>query len=357
MGSKGRRAGRGSLAALAVFATLVVLLACEGALRVLVAWAPPRGSNGFVRFMTQQPEVTLGLIADSALFRKSDDPALGWEPVPGGSRGPVRINRAGFRGADVPTEPKPGTVRIALIGDSETFGESLRDEETIPGQLERILNAGGGAPAYEVLNFGVIGYNTAQELAWLRKKALAYRPSLVVLYYVFNDPEIHSPIVFAESGWARWSYLYHFIQYSRHALRTLDEQRLAAGSTVSYYLGLHDSVYFEATRAILREMSRSLAERGIPMMLLIAPEIFEVADFGDRYPYAAVHRKLAALASADLVVVDPLPALHERFPDPRRLWVSDFDPHKNGDANAVIADVLARRIRERRGAPEGPAGR
>jgi hypothetical protein len=86
-----------------------------------------------------------------------------------------------------------------FLGDSETFGESLRENETVPGHLEAALNAAGGQ-RFEVLNFGVVAYNTGQEFALLKKRSMQFDPSIVVLYYVFNDPEIAAPIAFTKAG-------------------------------------------------------------------------------------------------------------------------------------------------------------
>jgi hypothetical protein len=63
-------------------------------------------------------------------------------------------------------------------------------EDAFPAVLERSLagcEALGGRTV-EVLNFGVSGYGTAQELLTLRTRALAYRPDLVLLaFFPGND--------------------------------------------------------------------------------------------------------------------------------------------------------------------------
>ena len=50
---------------------------------------------------------------------------------------------------------EPGTVKVACIGDSITFGALLRDRESncYPAQLEKLLGEG-----YSVRNFGVNGH-------------------------------------------------------------------------------------------------------------------------------------------------------------------------------------------------------
>lgn len=100
-----------------------------------------------------------------------------------------RINAQGFRGDDFTLQKKAGVRRIACLGDSFTFGHGVRQEDAYPSQMEAILNAAAGVKAFEVLNFGVGGYNTKQEAILLEEKVLPYDPDLVILQYMFNDTE------------------------------------------------------------------------------------------------------------------------------------------------------------------------
>jgi hypothetical protein len=73
--------------------------------------------------------------------------------------------------------------------DSYTLGVGVEFDDIFSKRLERRLNGRG---PYEVINFGVNGYNTAQELATFREVAAAFHPDLVIVAYVLNDadPEI-----------------------------------------------------------------------------------------------------------------------------------------------------------------------
>ena len=91
-------------------------------------------------------------------------------------------NSRGLRGAREYAVPKPaGVTRIALFGDSFTFGEDVSDEETFAQQMERLL------PGVEVLNFGVHGYGHDQMLLYLREALPIYRPDVVLIGYVTDD--------------------------------------------------------------------------------------------------------------------------------------------------------------------------
>jgi hypothetical protein len=93
----------------------------------------------------------------------------------------VRTSSAGLRDREHSLAKPPRVVRVAVLGDS--FAEALQvaAEQTFWAVLEREL---GRCPAYagltvEVMNFGVGGYGTAQELLMLQDQALEYRPDLV----------------------------------------------------------------------------------------------------------------------------------------------------------------------------------
>ena len=115
-------------------------------------------------------------------------PIRGWAVAPdvrnldvfGGKR--LNTDSHGLRGArEVAFEKPPGTLRIAVFGDSFTFGEEVSDDETFAHQLELLL------PGVEVLNFGVHGYGHDQELLYLREALPLYHPDIVLVGHVTDD--------------------------------------------------------------------------------------------------------------------------------------------------------------------------
>ncbi len=98
-----------------------------------------------------------------------------------------RINSAGMRDYEYPLVKGNGFFRIVCLGDSVTFGAGVELEQVYPKVLEKLLNTKSDEIRYEVLNFGVGGYNTAQEAVALKEKALQYRPDLVLVGFNLND--------------------------------------------------------------------------------------------------------------------------------------------------------------------------
>jgi hypothetical protein len=101
----------------------------------------------------------------------------------------VRINSDGLRDREHAKEKPPHTLRIAVVGDSYAEAFQVEREQTFWYALERDLRV---CPALkgenvEVINFGVSGYGTAQELLTLREKVWDYAPDVVLLAVTTNN--------------------------------------------------------------------------------------------------------------------------------------------------------------------------
>ena len=128
-----------------------------------------------------------------------DDPDRGWSLNPGasfqwqgeGDRPFIHVNKDGLRDREHTKEKPPKTYRIAVLGDS--FAEALQVpmENTFWWKMRKQLNKKCSAlrdRKVEVINFGVQGYGTAQELMTLRHKVWEYSPDLVLLaFFPGND--------------------------------------------------------------------------------------------------------------------------------------------------------------------------
>ena len=108
----------------------------------------------------------------------------------GGHERVVRVttNASGLRGAELPTGRTPGVRRVLALGDSFTFGDAVEAEEAWPAQLERLLNGGASPGRWHVVNAGIPGHGTGQQLLLSRLLEERVRPDVVVLgFTVVND--------------------------------------------------------------------------------------------------------------------------------------------------------------------------
>lgn len=103
--------------------------------------------------------------------------AEGWYTEEG--RAYVRVNDAGMRDVAHARGKPPGVLRIAVLGDSYTEAIQVERERSYPALLEKHLARCAGP--VEVLNFGVSGFGTAQELLTLRERVWQYAPDVVLL--------------------------------------------------------------------------------------------------------------------------------------------------------------------------------
>ncbi len=138
------------------------------------------------------------------IARQSSDPDLRVENIPGGWMKTILYDRAhevvkvveahvnaqGFRGPVVEQPKPPGVFRIACLGDSQTFGHGVADGESWPENLAAALHEELPAQRIEVLNCGVGGYETEEELALYEKRVSAFTPDLVLLGFFLNDTAV-----------------------------------------------------------------------------------------------------------------------------------------------------------------------
>jgi hypothetical protein len=135
-------------------------------------------------------EVAFRITGMAPLSQSAWDYSRGWQLQPGASgwqrsegHAYVTINREGLRGPEVPLAKPPDTVRIAVLGDSFTEALHVPYQQSFCAVAERALNRCGalGGRRAQVIDFGVSGYGTAQELLTLREKVWRYSPDIVVL--------------------------------------------------------------------------------------------------------------------------------------------------------------------------------
>ncbi len=97
------------------------------------------------------------------------------------------INSYGLRDIEREINKEPEAIRIAVFGDSLTFGSGVGLEDTFPKLLEKRLNS-YYQKEIQVFNFGVGGYNTSMEFIYLKEKFELFLPDIVFfIFYTGND--------------------------------------------------------------------------------------------------------------------------------------------------------------------------
>lgn len=122
------------------------------------------------------------------------DPVLGGKLRPNAKgifskegRSYVQTNSLGFRDREWESNQASRQLRIAVLGDSYTEAVQVEQSQTFCRVAERNLRAEFPAKNIEVMNFGVSGYGTAQELILFREVVRDFAPSIVVVAFLSGN--------------------------------------------------------------------------------------------------------------------------------------------------------------------------
>jgi lysophospholipase L1-like esterase len=118
-------------------------------------------------------------------FYKYDE-LLGWRNKPGAAgvfstpefSTSVTINSKGLRDKEREYKKPAGIKRVIVLGDSFTWGWGVEEKDKFTEILNNKLPSN-----YEVINMGVSGYGTDQELLTLEREGLKYNPDLVIVAF------------------------------------------------------------------------------------------------------------------------------------------------------------------------------
>ena len=162
--------------------------------------------------------LTVGLVAAEAIFWVRDDgafphvnlyrpdPVLGVRLVPGSEQrlafggNPVthlRINRDGYRGADL---PPPAADEVLVVGDSQVFGLGVEEDQTFSARLAAARKGGvvnGGVPTYGPAEYKAV---VAEMLAKRHPKTVVFTINMVNDLFEAAHPNVERHAVW--DGWA-----------------------------------------------------------------------------------------------------------------------------------------------------------
>jgi D-alanyl-lipoteichoic acid acyltransferase DltB (MBOAT superfamily) len=248
--------------------------------------------------------------------------------------GMVSINRWGMRDKDYERTPPPNTYRIAMLGASTVMGWGVGDGETFEALLEDRLNrdkANAPYARYEILDFGVPGYQPPQQLVAL-DRALSFSPNAV--YYVATGQEMtRSALYLAEAVQKR-------IEIPYAPLRELVSR---AGITPSMdnatALKRLDPLSADILSWIYRRIADETRARGALPVMIFLPQVRE--DTGqDEVP------EIIRIANNAGFAVFNLAGVYQGT-DIVMLRLAEWDEHPNRRGHELIASRLYDELRKR----------
>jgi len=285
----------------------------------------------------------MGRLPDRPLYQRSADPYLRWELKPGSHHACVEINSDGYRGPVRPVRKPANTFRVLMLGDSETLSLLTSEQDTLAAQLENILNAKSAGLRYEVLNFGVEGYNTFSELEQLKVKGLKYDPDLIILNYCLNDPD-PAEYYFSDSFWMRHSALARYFS-TRIKKASIKKERKKSNikNESDFILYLHQPKYFLPVQRAMLEMAGIAKSRGNKFAVVIFPSSGKgVEDFKGKYPFTSVHKLIKSVSSDNIVFIDLMDEFNRLGLDPVKVSIDYYhdESHKNAAALKICAEYV-----------------
>jgi len=268
----------------------------------------------------------------------------------------VRINSDGLRDREHSKTKPAGTVRIAVLGDSFAEAMHLPMEQTFWSLLERKLEECNAFPGkhVEVINFGVSGYGTAQELMTLRQKVWDYSPDMVILafttyndvydnsrtlsktddvpYFVYRNGQLAYDASFRDSATyrrrdsklnrlGRWFHdhlrivqLVHYVQFVaklrltdwRNRSQALAPAQTQPGTATAADIGIDNMIYLEphdedwreawgVTEELLRQMRDEVTQKGAKFLVVTLSSAIQV------YPDPVVRQNFMRHIGVDTV--------------------------------------------------------
>ncbi len=278
----------------------------------------------------------------TALYDPQGDPDGYFGPE---GRITYRMNGFGLRGADFEPRKPVGTYRVLCLGDSFTFGEGVKEEDSYPARIEDRIGPPGGETRVEVINAGVQAFGTRLE-TMLLQRLQPIDPDLVLVGFVLND---------ATDG-ARTIAMHEQLRDvpvsalgRRLRIVGLPETILKRARLQQEYVRTTRESFTESSQewqfcqqafSMLAETTRN---EGIPILVVIFPLFWELDE---NYPFTDLHETVTdACAAAGLPVLDLLETYRGR--PAATLWAHPTDQHPNALAHELAADAIATELSKR----------
>lgn len=294
----------------------------------------------------------------------------------------IRTNSMGFReDKEYGTKPKD-TYRILAIGDSFTMGVAVELDQSFVKLLEKSLSQ-RPQRRYEVINAGIPGFDTRQELVLITRYGRELNPDLILLnFYVGNDitDNYQRTPAFVVDGYytngrpedgllpgptklflQTHSHLYCFVWPLLSRLRHPDATVLTEERR-SYFLSIYTEprdpeveAMWNATWSQLQEVAATVNNDIAPVVVIVIPDRLQVHDAawldvkaherrGVIYRRDAPNRRIAEFCERlKLPVVDLLPVMADATKRGALYFTIDghWTPLGNEVAASAVADFLS----------------
>lgn len=267
----------------------------------------------------------------------------------------IRKNSMGFREREIEPKYRKRNYRIVVIGDSFTFGQGIEEKDRFTNLLETELNK--STNGYEVLNVGIPGAETVDEILTLGKVIDKVDPDYVLLQWFINDFEGHDknrrpqslPLLpsYALNKYLSGSSAFYFLaniqwQNIQNILRT-------SGSYEKYMFqrfGDPESADSKIAERELNEFIDFCRNYNIPVGIVLFPEL--IPEMGTKYPFHYLHDRVISLCQQKNVEYLDLREVFSPYTNGRKeykkLHVNRLDSHPGPLANRIAAASIMKKF-------------
>lgn len=248
-------------------------------------------------------------------------------------------NALTMQGNTASVNKSPDEYRIAVVGDSFTFGPAMQFNDTFPHRLQSLLQI---ASNVTVLNFGNPGFATAHEVTAFNK-ALRYHPDLILLQVTLNDPQLRPLQLEPEEVRGDFGPYQPHSFIARHSrFWSWVGSRIHNTRSINSYIGYHNGLWQENWDRFTKPFEEMRAQAQAAK-IGFAVVIFPLLDFPltrDGYPFREIHRRITGYVRQSGTPVLDLLGAYEGL-DPYRLQLlPGRDSHPNEIAHRIAAEKI-----------------
>lgn len=263
----------------------------------------------------------------------------------------IRINSQNMRDQEYALEKPEGVKRIVVVGDSFIFGWGVEENQRVTEILENHYFTN-----VEVLNLGVSGYCSDEELEWLKFRGLAFKPDRVLFFTSDLPLSCHNQYKFVNHRlyWADSPELTWWVQMRSWLLRNIylisffDYSVADILQKMQSFFIKHEIVpnHFNATEksppweeTILEELSALTQSHGFKTVIVFFPTRQELMQPGSQSQNIPAFAK--ACQDKGLAFLDLTPILKDYW-FRGKLPYFKYDDHWNRYGHEAAAEAILR---------------
>ncbi len=259
----------------------------------------------------------------------------------------VEINKDGMRDRNFDFRKPDGTIRIASVGDSFAFGSGIKNvNNTYSKILESELNDLNNSFNYDVLNFGIMGLSTDDELNLIKNKVLKYNPDIILIGYVSNDFVNIEQIDYKEhftilpgGFWIRnFFFTYALIELKiNRLLENIGFKKNGLSITLEK---LNSEKNVKHNKRLFEEINNVSKRHNIKIIVVNFPVIYRLKD----YPLQEVNRFISSVSIKNEFVYLDLTPVYEKYSE-QDLVVNKYDSHPNELGHKIAAKEILEKLK------------